>query len=202
MNRGYYDGPPGGEDTDTRIDPGVTAVTLRLLVTGSRAWSDAWKVKEVLDQCEQEAADAGATALIVVHGAAYPAINPETGRRPPTSADWLAHLWTVLQNHTLTVTDEPHPAPWSAPCDPGGWPPCPRDDPDHRRSRKAGKGSYCPGAGHRRNQFMVNAGADHAVAFQYDNSTGTGDCIKRIKEAGIDLTEIVQHREKVRRGRT
>lgn len=46
---------------------------------------------------------------------------------------------------------------------------------------------YCPQAGPRRNQRMVDAGADVCLAFPLADSRGTYDCIRRAHDAGIPV---------------
>jgi hypothetical protein len=58
------------------------------------------------------------------------------------------------------ITEESHPADWS-------W------------------GN--PGAGHERNQLMVDLGADVCLAFVKGKSSGTRDCMKRARQAGIPV---------------
>lgn len=162
----------------------------RLLTTGSRTWTDVHVLKDVLDAIAQEAVDAGGTGLIVIHGAHKPPRDQTTGKYPARSADWLVHLWATLVPHPLAVEVEPHPAYWNRPCRPG----CP---PQHRRNRSDGMSTYCPLAGHYRNQEMVESGFDHAVAFWMDRQRGgTSDCIERIRKANDDpdvLTIVEQH---------
>ena len=70
---------------------------------------------------------------------------------------------------------DPHPADWDhcAPdCKPG-----------HRR--RAAWGEYCPTAGIRRNQEMVDAGADLLMVFP--GGDGTEDCVRRARRAGIEV---------------
>lgn len=104
---------------------------LRLLVTGSRHWTDAGVVRDVLDGYAASAAKAGAPGVVLVHGACYPGVDPITGLIPARSADWLAHLWATTLPHPLPVTEEPHPADWARPCDSS----C---KPGHRRRRRDG----------------------------------------------------------------
>lgn len=137
---------------------------LRVLVTGSRRWTDAEILGDALLECWHDALQLGADGITVVHGAAH-------------GADSLAGLWAVA-NQGLGVIAEPHPANWSscaAECPPG-----------HRRPRRDGTG-YCPTAGHRRNQLMVDLGAAIAFAFPLGASTGTRDCIRRAERAGIEV---------------
>ncbi len=49
---------------------------------------------------------------------------------------------------------------------------------------------YGAKAGPKRNQAMVESGADLAIGFPSLDSTGTWDCAKRAKKAGIPLTLI------------
>lgn len=46
-------------------------------------------------------------------------------------------------------------------------------------------GVFNAAAGAQRNQRMVDSGADKCLAFWDGRSTGTADCIRRAKEAGI-----------------
>lgn len=155
----------------------------RLLVTGSRAWDDTARFGRVMDALAEVAVGVGARRLVVAHGACYPSPQRPSGARPRCSADWLAHLWVTHVDHPLPVAEEPHPADWTA------W--CPPDcRPNHRRARSRGP-SICPAAGNYRNQLMVDLGADAAVAFWFGQSTGTRDCLGRLRAAGIP-TEVIE----------
>lgn len=66
--------------------------------------------------------------------------------------------------HYVCATEEPHPADWE-------------------RFGKA--------AGPKRNQAMVDLGADICLAFPGPSSRGTWDCVKRARRAGIP-TRIVE----------
>lgn len=97
---------------------------------------------------------------VLVHGAA-------------AGADSQAeHYWLSLGRKA-----EPHPADWFGPCDPEF---C---KPNHRRRSPNGRNSYCPAAGVRRNQVMVELGASMVVVFPGDR--GTRDMVHRCKEAEI-----------------
>jgi hypothetical protein len=50
------------------------------------------------------------------------------------------------------------------------------------------------GAGHMRNQHMVDLGADICLAFPLDDSRGTWDCVRRARAAGIPV-EIIPWRQ-------
>lgn len=153
----------------------------RLLVTGSRLWSDTVLFRQEVDAFALAAAGTGHSGLVVVHGACYPKPLHPGGPRPHQSADWLAHLWVNLLDHPLPVAEEPHPAKWAALCRP-------QCHPGHRREQ--GRGSICPAAGNYRNQLMVDLGADQGIAFPVDRSVGTRDCIARMNQAGIPVRVV------------
>lgn len=135
---------------------------LRVLVTGSRAWTDGRVLGDALLDCWHDAVQLGADGITVVHGAA-------------DGADSLADLWAV-GHRGLGVLREPTSADWlscAAGCRPG-----------HRRLRRDGS-EYCPTAGHRRNQLMVDRGAAVCLAFPLGKSSGTWDCARRAEVAGI-----------------
>lgn len=157
----------------------------RLIVTGSRAWTDAQVLREVLDIFAEQAAAAGVPELIVAHGAAYPKPDRATGRIPVKSADWLAHRWIHDLPHPLPVTEEAHTADWTAPCRPT----CKSG---HRKTRVRGGGTYCPAVGNYRNADLVAPGADAGAVFLLDDSTGTTDCWRRMKAADIPCTPVVR----------
>jgi hypothetical protein len=54
---------------------------------------------------------------------------------------------------------------------------------------KADWTKYGKGAGPIRNQEMIDAGADICVAFRFEESRGTADCVNRARKAGIKVTE-------------
>jgi len=133
----------------------------RILVTGSRRFDDAQAVREAL-----AAAIAGIDGPVtVVHGGA-------------TGADELAAV--LAPTFGPHVTCERWPADWPGPC---------RAEcrPGHRRARRDGS-TYCPAAGNYRNQAMVDAGAQLALAFPIGESPGTRDCVRRAAKAGIPTT--------------
>lgn len=47
--------------------------------------------------------------------------------------------------------------------------------------------THGPAAGPMRNQEMVDAGADVCLAFPFDDSRGTFDCMRRARIAGIEV---------------
>lgn len=128
----------------------------RVLITGSRSWTDAAVIYAALDEVL-----ARHPVLTVVHGAA-------------AGADWTADRWCGIRWHQgRDVLAERHRADWD----------------------RLGKG-----AGFKRNQEMVNAGADEALAFVMacrsprcrnrapHGSHGTMDCAGRARRAGIPVT--------------
>lgn len=133
-------------------------MTFRILITGSRRWTDIPTVKAALARAVAEAVG----PVIVVHGDAC-------------GADQLAAL--VASSTWPHITIERWPADWSGPCRPA----C---KPDHRRYRPGGD-DYCPAAGTYRNAEMVAAGADLCLAFPLGESHGTRDCMRRAGAAGI-----------------
>ncbi len=148
----------------------------RILVTGSRSWTDVQAVERALVDVWHDATQLGGS-ITVVHGACYPAKNRE-GKRPIKSADFIAALCCVAYDLPM----EEHPAVWAA-CTPN----CP--DKPHRKTR-GDSTTYCPLAGHWRNQAMVNLGAHLVLAFPSGTSTGTRDCMRRAEAAGIHV-EVV-----------
>jgi len=135
---------------------------LRVLVTGSRSWSDAEVIGGALLDCWHDAVQLGADGITVVHGDA-------------PGADSIADLWAIGYRG-LGVLREPVPADWSA-C-------APECRPGHRRRRRDGSG-YCPTAGLRRNQLMVDRGAAVCIGFWRAPGAGTLDCMARAARAGI-----------------
>ena len=150
---------------------------MRLLVTGSRDWEHHDSIDQVLAHYTRRAFEKHGR-LTVVHGKAA------------RGGDDLAAAWVKTRSRTgWPVVQEPHPAYWSAPCVPE----CP---PGHRQRRDGRE--WCPFAGHRRNQEMVDLGAAVCVAFWRNGSSGTRDCIKRAELAHIRTLKITwQERELV-----
>lgn len=152
----------------------------RVLGTGSRELTDVGVVRVALGSAISQAMgtvdwEEHANLVTVVHGNA------------PRGADQLIDQVAREFGCHVDKVD----APWGGPCcrpeklDPlTDKPWCP---PGHRKPRQRGDGTYCPRAGHRRNQEMVRRGANTAVAFPLGPSHGTRDCMKRIEAAGIEL---------------
>jgi hypothetical protein len=79
----------------------------------------------------------------------------------PTGADRHAQLWALSLRGLMS--EEEHPADWI----------------------HEGKA-----AGPRRNQRMVDAGADICLAFPLGESRGTRDCMRRAEAAGIPVVVL------------
>ena len=132
----------------------------RLLVTGSREWTDRQKIVAELERARVEIGD----DTILVHGDAR-------------GVDRLAaHLWHC----TWGLPAEDYPADWYAPC---------RAEckPNHRRARFAGGRKMCPAAGMYRNAEMVALGADLCLAFILDKSAGATGCARLARKARIPV---------------
>ncbi|MFE6474564.1 SLOG family protein [Streptomyces rochei] len=141
-------------------------MTLALIgLTGSRRWPDPPLLENVLTQVWHDALADGYTGIELMHGCAE-------------GADTIGGQWATRNN--IPVRDRP--ADWAGPCAPD----CP---PGHRRRNRRGL-EYCPLAGHRRNQQMVDEKPVLLVAASYQNSSGTADCMRRATRAGIPVLLI------------
>lgn len=141
---------------------------MRVLITGSRTWSDTLTIAVTLAQHDP---DTGPVPTLVSGHCL-----PRTPDEPP-GADLLCEQ----EAERLDWRVERHPADWPTCGDE-----CPRG---HRRRDRAGRW-YCPWAGRRRNQHMADLGADLCRAFHL-GTPGTRDMIKRAKRAGIP-TRIIR----------
>ncbi|WP_228981352.1 DUF2493 domain-containing protein [Streptomyces sp. DH12] len=138
----------------------------RILVTGSRTWTDWGLLDTVLMDTWHDAVQDGYPGIHLTHGAC------------PDGADSMVGAWAV-EHH---VPQDPHPADWTAPC------PL-HCAPGHRRRRRDGT-DYCPTAGPRRNQHMVDLRPLLVIAFHHARSSGTADCMRRAESAGIPVRRI------------
>jgi YspA, cpYpsA-related SLOG family len=133
----------------------------RLLVTGSRHWTDHETVVTELARARAELGD----DTVLVHGEA---------RGADRTAAWI---W----RGTWRLPVEAHPVNWTAPCR-GACKP-------HHRRAKPGLGGLkvCPAAGMHRNADMVALGADLCFAFILDQSPGATGCARLARKAGITV---------------
>jgi hypothetical protein len=146
----------------------------RILITGSRRWTNAAAISEAIEGylrtigAWDEWDGVPTDDVVIIHGAA-------------SGADRLAHEW-ALRHGLLT---ERYPARWEE-C-------APTCRPTHRKSRRADGAPYCPTAGHRRNQKMIDVGADVCLAFPIGTAwSGTRDCMRRAEAAGIPVASFEQ----------
>lgn len=146
-----------------------------ILVTGSRSAVLQLRrevAKELSRYWAQAQAD-GCTHLVIVHGDA-------------SGVDSTAAAW-AYNRMGLGVFEKAIPADWEAPC-------VERCKPGHRKPRKGG-GTYCPSQGGIRNQKLVRYVLQQyktgtwvraAAFYATPNSRGTLDCVRRIREHGME----------------
>lgn len=149
----------------------------RLIVTGSREWSDYLALRAALARILDSIP--GGMLLVVVNGGDE---NPDYS----TNADKVAQDWTrEMEADGLPVRGEDHPARWEGPC---------RAEcrPGHRETWRGR--SICPAAGPYRNEEMCSAGADWGLAALRvgTRSTGTKDCIRRMILHGIRFELVIE----------
>jgi len=137
-----------------------------VLLTGSRSWPDPQLLEDTLLDVWHDALQDGYDGIELMHGHAR------------DGADAIGDAWAIRHG----VPYRRRPADWNGPCAPT----CP---PGHRRTNRRGA-EYCPLAGHRRNQQMVDEGPLLVVAAHHNRSTGTADCIRRAEAAGIPVLTL------------
>lgn len=153
--------------------------TFKVLITGSRTWGEDSAIHNTLDFL-LHAAGLANRRMVVVEGEC------------PSGADKSAKTWAIQEKRELgprRITLEGVPADWDT-CAPD----CP---PGHRKPKRGGgadlhpgkRSDYCPTAGHRRNQDMVDSGADVCLAFIQDGSSGATHCADAARAAGIVTIE-------------
>lgn len=151
---------------------------MKLTVTGSLTWTDVPSVREPLDRVRLRCARPG-SPLVVVNGVADEGL------------DHLVDAWS--REHPEDVLQISCPADWGGPCGAS----CP---PGHRRRNRRGV-MYCPTAGHRRNQDMIDKRPDRLLAWAkpcrrrkpwcptgLHPSHGTADCVRRARAAHIPVS--------------
>lgn len=136
-----------------------------ILLTGSRHWPDPQLLEDTLLNVLHDALEDGYLGIELMHGGAE-------------GADTIGHQWAWSTG--LLIRE--FPADWEGPCGPE----CP---PGHRRTNRR-RVAYCPLAGRRRNQQMVDEQPDLVVAAHHANSSGTADCLRRARKAGIPIHRI------------
>lgn len=148
----------------------------RVLITGSRSWTDRYTIAGHLDRLTHESGD-----LLVIHGDAQ-------------GADRIARDRARMQRaQGFPIAEHAMPAKWDV-CGEA----C---DPAHRRVGPTGR-EFCPTAGHRRNAEMVALGTDLCLAFVRDcdsarcrkprphPSHGADHCARLAEAAGIPTVRV------------
>ncbi|GAA3591171.1 SLOG family protein [Streptomyces osmaniensis] len=143
-------------------------------LTGSRAWPDIPLLETTLYLVWHDALQVGYDGMELMHGCA-------------DGADTYGDRWA--KRNGIFVRERA--ADWEGPC-------APDCKPGHRRTRRDDT-TFCPQAGHRRNQDMVD---EHPLLFvaaptqctlpkcrtaRPHDSHGTADCIRRAEAAGIPV---------------
>lgn len=134
-------------------------------LTGSRRWPDPRPLEDTLMDVWHDALELGYDGISLIHGDA-------------DGADTIGDNWARRQRVPVRAL----PADWEGPCGP-------ECQPGHRRRKRNGR-TYCPLAGHRRNQRIVDERPVLMVAAHHNGSTGTADCVRRAEAAGIPVHRI------------
>jgi hypothetical protein len=168
-------------------------IAVRVLVTGSRTFNDCILIEEVLG------------GIYAVHAVGWQVADLEPlylAHGGARGADSLANMWATSSPlhgpvflgaipedvdlwslQAAPVVLGRYPADWVGPCDPSF---C---QPGHRRFRRGHSESYCPAAGVRRNQHMLDAFKPDRVEGFLDKpereSHGTHDMLTRARSAGV-----------------
>lgn len=136
------------------------------LLTGSRSWPDPRLLEDTLLDVWHDAWQIGYDGIELMHGHA------------DDGADAIGDAWAIRNGVLLRR----RPADWPGPC-------APQCKPGHRSLNRRDT-EYCPQAGHRRNQQMVDERPVLVVAAHHNNSRGTADCMRRAAAAGIPVRRI------------
>lgn len=141
---------------------------MRVLVTGSRDW-------------DHEPSVFGALRYLALLGHPDDHLDVRHGKAH-RGADNVAARWVAIQaRNGWPVAQDPYPADWGGPCVFEGTIVCQQG---HRQTKNGRE--WCPLAGHRRNQQMIDVGGvDLVVGFLKHGSSGTRDCLKRAERAGL-----------------
>lgn len=145
--------------------------------TGSRIWPDPSLLENTLLDVWHDALENGYDGIEMMHGDA-------------DGADSICDAWAERHG----VPRRRRPADWEGPC-------VPECQPGHRRRRRDGS-DWCPLAGHRRNQQMVDERPILFTAFiapctapkcagkKPHGSHGASDCLRRAAAAGIPVRTV------------
>ena len=174
----YRDNFAGSEPLHDRLKAFRGRRTFRVLVTGSRSWAHPDVVETALDLL-YAAAQVKSRRMIVRQGGCPSGPDRTAGQWARARIAEFAEDAPIQQ-----VVDDEWAADWDN-CVTG----CPRG---HRKPKRGGMGlhpgsrsDYCPTAGHRRNQDMVDGGADVCLAFIANASAGATHCAEAAEAAGI-----------------
>lgn len=152
--------------------------TVRILGAGSRSLTDRTLVRraltEQLEAYRDEPYDFRPEQILVIHGG-------QGYVRKKDGVTVGADLLIDQEAKALGMLTDPHPADWHASCRP-------RCDHGLRKRNRWGR-DYCQMAGMYRNGEMVDLRpkADICVAFPLEDSLETRDCMRKAKEAGIEV---------------
>lgn len=144
---------------------------MRILVTGTRDWTDTRHVAGLLGEIDAHAQE----PVTLLHGGQGGMVYGPHGWHA-RGLDFIAAQEAERYGWVL----EPHPADWEGPCRPT----C---RPGHRKRRRDGTW-VCPAAGPYRNQEMADSGAD--VCLAWPGGTGTADMVRRARAAGIPVVRV------------
>ena len=136
-----------------------------IALTGSRNYPHRGRLEDTLLEAWYDALENGYDGIELIHGDA-------------DGADTMGDEWAKRNG----IPRSPKAADWPGPCGP-------ECRPGHRRPRRDGT-TYCPLAGHRRNQLIVDQNPVLLVAAHHNGSTGTADCIRRAETAGIPVRRV------------
>lgn len=146
-------------------------------LTGPRRWTDVQLLEDTLLDVWHDALQNGYDSIELIHGCAE-------------GADTIGGKWAIRNG----ILVRERPADWEAPC--GA-----ECRPGHRRRNRRGI-EFCPQAGHRRNQQMVDerpvlfvaatmrCTAAKCASKPAHDSHGATDCIRRAMTAGIPIRRI------------
>jgi len=137
-----------------------------VLLTGGRDWAHPDPIQQLLAEIKNSRGPD--EVLVLRHG------------RAARGADVLGDRIGRVLGYQIDAC----PASWYDPCDPVF---CDRPG-VHRRSDRNGD-SYCPQAGNRRNQYMIDKWPrpDEVVAFPAPSSRGTWHCVNAARVARIPV---------------
>lgn len=138
---------------------------MRILVAISRTWETSFRKPQQI----LGQLHARHPNAVLVHG------DAKAGDRD------LAAIWEALGGRTEAV--------------PADWVNCAPDcQPGHRKQGRNGR-EYCPYAGHRRNQQMVQSAPELVLSFIWRKSRGATDCTQRADDAGLNVARWTEESE-------